>query len=75
MKRVVTIAIYIVGAMSVGYLALYAWTMFTRPQLVPGEPIRIFEKEGAPRHSMLPRSLVISSIQPDGTRHSRRPPA
>ena len=51
MKRAGVIAIYIVGAISIGYLALYAWTMFTRPQIEPGAPIRIFEKDDAPRHS------------------------
>ena len=50
-KRAGTWAIYAVGAIAIGYLALYAYVMFTRPQLVPGEPIQIFRKPDAPKYS------------------------
>jgi hypothetical protein len=50
-KRAGTFVIYVVGAVAIGYLALYAYVMFTRPQLVPGEPIQIFRKPDAPKYS------------------------
>ncbi|MDB5567180.1 MAG: hypothetical protein JWP84_3746 [Tardiphaga sp.] len=51
MKRVGIWAVYAIGALSIGYLALYAYAMFTRPNLVPGEPIQIFRKPDAPKYS------------------------
>ena len=51
LKRVGTWLVYIVGALAIGYLGLYAYAMFTRPQLVPGEPIQIFRKPDAPSYS------------------------
>ena len=51
MKRVGIWTVYVIGALSIGYLALYAYAMFTRPQLVPGEPIQIFRKPDAPNYS------------------------
>ena len=51
MKRLATWALYAAGALSIGYLALYAYAMFTRPNLVPGEPIQIFRKPDAPNYS------------------------
>ena len=51
LKRVCTWLVYIVGALAIGYLGLYAYAMFTRPQLVPGVPIQIFRKPDAPKYS------------------------
>jgi hypothetical protein len=51
LKRVGTWLVYIVGALAIGYLGLYAYAMFTRPKLVPGEPIQIFRKPDAPNYS------------------------
>jgi hypothetical protein len=51
MKRAATWLVYLVGAVSIGYLALYGYAMFTRPKLVPGEPIQIFRKPDAPNYS------------------------
>jgi len=51
MKRVAEWAVYVIGAVAIGYLALYAYAMFTRPNLVPGEPIQIFRKPDAPNYS------------------------
>lgn len=51
LKRAGSIVIYVVGAIAIGYLALYAYVMFTRPQLVPGEPIQIFRKPDALKYS------------------------
>jgi hypothetical protein len=51
MKRVAEWAVYVIGAVAIGYLALYAYAMFTRPHLVPGEPIQIFRKPDAPEYS------------------------
>ena len=51
MKRVAEWVVYVIGAVAIGYLALYAYAMFTQPQLVPGEPIQIFRKPDAPSYS------------------------
>ena len=51
MKRAAEWLVYLIGAVAIGYLALYAYAMFTRPQLVPGEPIQIFRKPDAPSYS------------------------
>ena len=51
MKRVAIWAFYGVGAVAVGYLALYAYAVFTGRDLVPGDPIHIFRKPDAPSYS------------------------
>lgn len=51
MKRLGVWAVYIVGALSIGYLALFAYTMWRKPDLTPGDPIKIFRKQGAPSYS------------------------
>jgi len=44
-------ALYLVGALALVYLALYAYTMLTQPNFQPGDPIRIFRKPDAPNYS------------------------
>ena len=51
MKRIGTWVVYAIGALSIGYLALYAYAMFTRQELTPGDPIQIFRKPDAPSYS------------------------
>ena len=51
MKRAAEWALYVVGAVAVGYLALYFYAAFTRPAFEPGDPIRIFRKPDAPNYS------------------------
>ena len=51
MKRIAVWVFYGVGAIAIGYLALYAYAMFTGRELVPGDPIHIFRKPDAPRYS------------------------
>lgn len=51
MKRVAIFAFYAVGAVAIGYLALYAYAMFNGRDLKPGEPIHIFRKPDAPSYS------------------------
>ena len=51
MKRVAIWAFYAVGALAVGYLALYGYAVFTGRELQPGEPIHIFRKPDAPEYS------------------------
>ena len=51
MKRVATFAFYAVGALAIGYLALYAYAVFSGRDLQPGDPIRIFRKPDAPSYS------------------------
>jgi hypothetical protein len=51
MKRIGVWLIYIAGALSIGYLVLFAYTMWQRPELTPGEPIKIFRKDNAPSYS------------------------
>ncbi|HVV39677.1 MAG TPA: hypothetical protein VHC94_01275 [Nitrobacter sp.] len=51
MKRIAEWTVYVVGGLAIVYLALYAYAAFTRRDLRPGDPIRIFRKQGAPRYS------------------------
>jgi hypothetical protein len=51
MKRIGIWLFYGVGAIAIAYLALYAYTLWTRPDLTPGDPIRIFRKPDAPSYS------------------------
>jgi hypothetical protein len=51
MKRLATWALYAVGALAIGYLALYAYVAFTGRNLKPGDPIHIFQKPDAPSYS------------------------
>lgn len=60
MKRVAVWVVYAVGALAIGYLALYAYAAFTGRDLQPGDPIHIFRKPDAPSYSSTttaPRSL------------------
>ena len=60
MKRVAIWAFYAVGALAIGYLALYAYAMFTGQDLQPGKPIHIFRRPDAPSYSQLDRQLPAS---------------
>ena len=51
MRRAATWAFYAVGALAIGYLALFAYATFTGRGLQPGEPIHIFRKPDAPSYS------------------------
>jgi hypothetical protein len=51
MKRLATWILYVVGAIAIGYLALYAYVAFTGRELQPGDPIHIFRKPDAPSYS------------------------
>ncbi len=51
MKRVAIWAFYAVGALAIGYLALYAYAIFSGRDLLPGDPIHIFRKPDAPEYS------------------------
>jgi hypothetical protein len=51
MKRIAIFAFYGVGALAIGYLALYAYAAFTGRDLQPGDPIHIFRKPDAPSYS------------------------
>ena len=51
MKRVAILAFYGVGALALGYLALYAYAALTGRELQPGDPIHIFRKPDAPNYS------------------------
>ena len=57
MKRLAIWAFYGVGALAIGYLALYAYAVFTGRDLQPGDPIHIFRKPDAPSYSALSTSL------------------
>lgn len=46
MKRAAVWVFYALGALAVGYLALYAYVAFTGRGFHPGEPIHIFRKPG-----------------------------
>jgi hypothetical protein len=51
MKRIAAWAFYAVSALAILYLALNVYAAFTRPHLVPGEPIRIYRNPDAPKYS------------------------
>jgi hypothetical protein len=51
MKRAAIWAFYAVGALAIGYLALYAYAVFTGRDLQPGDPIHIFRRPDAPEYS------------------------
>lgn len=51
MKRIGVGLIYVIGAISIGYLVLFAYAMFTRRDVTPGDPIQIFRKPDAPSYS------------------------
>jgi len=51
MKRLGMWAFYAIGAVAVGYLALYLYAVLTTPEVTPGEPIKIFRKQDAPEYS------------------------
>jgi hypothetical protein len=51
MKRLAVFIFYGIGALAIGYLALYAYAAFTGHELVPGDPIHIFRKPDAPSYS------------------------
>ena len=57
MKRLATWALYAVGALSIAYLALYAYAAFTGNDIRPGDPIHIFRKPDAPSYSALSTAL------------------
>jgi hypothetical protein len=56
MKRIGIWLFYGVGAIAIAYLALYAYALWTRPDLTPGDPIRIFRKPDAPSYSVFSTS-------------------
>ena len=51
MKRLAVWIFYGIGALAIGYLALYAYMVFTGHELRPGDPIHIFRKPDAPNYS------------------------
>ena len=57
MKRLATWVFYGIGAIAIVYLALYAYALFTQPDIKPGDPIRIFRKPDAPSYSAISTSL------------------
>ncbi len=57
MKRVATLIFYAIGAVAIGYLALYAYVAFTGRKFEPGDPIHIFRNPDAPNYSRA-RSVI-----------------
>ncbi len=51
MKRLAVLAFYGIGAVAIGYLALYAYAAMTGRALQPGDPIHMFRKPDAPNYS------------------------
>ena len=80
MKRIAVWAFYGVGALAVGYLALYAYAVFTGRDLQPGDPIHIFRRPDAPSYSRREKipdtgGLAIASRSPRLVDIRRRLPA
>jgi hypothetical protein len=66
MKRIAVWAFYGVGALAIGYLALYAYAAFTGRDLQPGDPIHIFRKPDAPNYSF--RAVtILTSLRANGS--------
>jgi hypothetical protein len=59
MKRLAIWIFYIIGALAIGYLALYAYLTFTGHPLQPGKPIQIYRSPDGPDYS------ATSPILPD----------
>jgi hypothetical protein len=51
MQRFAAWIFYAIGAIAVGYLALYAYAAFTSRDPQPGDPIHLFRKPDAPDYS------------------------
>jgi hypothetical protein len=51
MKRIALWIFYGIGALAIGYLALFAYAALTGRSLQPGDPIHIFRKPDAPNYS------------------------
>jgi hypothetical protein len=51
MKRLAAFIFYGIGALAIGYLALYAYAALTGRAAQPGEPIHIFRNPDAPDYS------------------------
>ena len=51
MQRFAAWIFYAIGALAVGYLALYAYATFTSRAPQPGDPIHLFRKPDAPDYS------------------------
>ena len=51
MKRIAVWIFYGVGALAIGYLALYVYAALSGGALQPGDPIHHFRKPDAPSYS------------------------
>jgi hypothetical protein len=51
MQRLGAFIFYAIGAVAIGYLALYAYAAFTGREFAPGDPIHIFRRPDAPDYS------------------------
>jgi hypothetical protein len=67
MKRIAAWAFYGIGALAIGYLALYAYAALTGRDLRPGDPIHIFRKPDAPNYSVH-AVTILASMRVKGSR-------
>jgi hypothetical protein len=51
MKRLAIWIFYVIGALAICYLALYAYLTFTGHPLRPGKPIQIYRSPDGPDYS------------------------
>jgi hypothetical protein len=51
MKRLAIWIFYVIGALAICYLALYAYLAFTGHPLQPGKPIQIYRSPDGPDYS------------------------
>ena len=51
MKRLAIWVFFGIGVLATGYIALYAYAVFTGRPLRPGDPIHIFRRPDAPDYS------------------------
>ncbi len=73
MRRVALWGFYTIGALAVGYLAMHALGLFTRPNsLKPGKPIEIYQSEDAPTFSLRAVPEIRQALAAGGNRPIRR---
>jgi hypothetical protein len=59
MKRAALWVFYAIGALAIGYLALYGYAAFTGRSLEPGDPIHIFRRPDAPNYSAATAGVFV----------------
>jgi hypothetical protein len=65
MRRAATWLFYVIGAVAIGYLALYAYATLMGREFVPGDPIHIYRRPDAPNYSGRDRVIAGRQFAPN----------